>query len=81
MNNITNIKKEKIDEEYDINSLSNSVKIKQEKDDFFKRSFDFEEKDQYKTKLRLRNRSLSKCLPKKEEQLPIISPKNISLSS
>ena len=81
MNNMNNIKKEKIDEEYDINSLSNSVKIKQEKDDFFKRSFDFEEKDQYKTKLRLRNRSLSKCLPKKEEQLPIISPKNISLSS
>ena len=56
------IKEEKFDEnDKDINNIlykDNHVKIKTEKDDFFKKSFFFEENDDYKTKLRNRNKSL-----------------------
>ena len=60
-NNIT-IKKEIILEENDENNSNNeNLKIKQEKDDFFKRSFVFDEKEkeEYKIKLRQRNKSLN----------------------
>ena len=55
---IFNIKKEKFDEDDDIINISDkNVKIKQEKDDYFKKSFYFEEKDEYKNRLRRRNKS------------------------
>ena len=64
INNI-NIKKEKIDDEND----SDNVKIKQEKDDFFERSFGFAEEKEFKNKLRLRNKSVSnRIIPKKNAQ-------------
>ena len=64
INNI-NIKKEKIDDEND----SDNVKIKQEKDDFFERSFGFAEEKEFKNKLRLRNKSFSnRIIPKKNAQ-------------
>ena len=64
-NNIT-IKKEMILEENDENNINiENLKIKQEKDDFFKKSFVFDdkEKEEYKIKLRQRNKSLNNKNP------------------
>ena len=45
------------------------MKIKQEKDDFFERSFGFAEEKEFKNKLRLRNKSFSnRIIPKKNAQ-------------
>ena len=72
-NNKITIKKEIILEENDENNVNNeSLKIKQEKDDFFKKSFVFDEKEkeEYKIKLRQRNKSLNNKNPNFINALP-----------
>ena len=84
LNHSMNIKKEMMENEQEIDSISDSVKIKQEKDDFFKKSFEFEEKAEYKKKLRIRNKSVGiKKITNKISHSPIIRPlkKKLSVSS
>ena len=72
-NNKITIKKEIILEENDENNVNNeSLKIKQEKDDFFKKSFVFyeKEKEEYKIKLRQRNKSHNNKNPNFINALP-----------
>ena len=60
-NNDINIKKEKIIDGNDININNNEdIKIKKEKNDIFLKSFMLDEKDEYKNKLHLRNKSHNK---------------------
>ena len=80
--NFLNIKKELIKEENDIKSIdSDNVKIKKEKDDFFNKSFFFEENDNYKNRLRRRNKSLDIRSNSKKNYSPIPAKKKISFSS
>jgi len=63
--NCNNIKKEKINDENDRDNMN----IKKEKDDFFERSFGFEEKQEHKHRMHLRNKSFSNQInPKKHAE-------------